>query len=63
MLNTQAKLFTQLLDPLEHGRFEHLNTNAAGLGEAVRNETDKGGEKTSIGTNRSEILQQRMKNK
>lgn len=63
MLNTQANLFTLLLSPLEHGRFEHLNTNVTGLGEAVRNEAGRGGEKTSTGEKSSEILQQRMKNK
>lgn len=49
MLNTQANLFTLLLSPFEHGRFEHLNTNVTGLGEAVRNEAVKGREKTSTG--------------
>ena len=63
MLNTEANLFTLLLSPLEHGRFEHLNTNVTGLGEAVRNEAGREREKTSIGIKSSEILQQRMKNK
>lgn len=49
MLNTEANLFTLLLSPLEHGRFEHLNTNVAGLGEAVRDKAGKGGAKTSRG--------------
>lgn len=49
MLNTQANLFTLLLSPLEHGRFEHLNTNVTGLGDSVRNEAGRGGEKISTG--------------
>lgn len=61
MLNTEANLFTLLLSPLEQGRFEHLNANVAGLGEAVR---DKGGAKTGSGKKKnSAILQQRMKNR
>lgn len=65
MLNTQSNLFTLLLSPLEHGRFEHLNTNVTGLGEAVRNESGRGGEKTSTGKTKksNEILQLRMKSK
>lgn len=62
MLNTEANLFTLLLSPLEQGRFEHLNTNVTGLGEAVRDKVGKGGAKT-VGKKSSEVLQQRMKNK
>lgn len=49
MLNTEANLFTLLLIPLEQGRFEHLNTNVTGLGEAVRDKAGKRGAKTSNG--------------
>lgn len=49
MLNTKANLFTLLLSPLEQGRFEHLNTNVTGLGEAVRDKAGKGGAKSSSG--------------
>lgn len=64
MLNTKANLFTLLLSSLEQGRFEHLNTNVTGLGEAVRDKAGKGGAKSSSGEKKSsEILQQRMKNK
>jgi len=48
MLNTQSNLFTLLLSPLEYGRFEHLNTNATGLGEAVRNEAGREERKHSL---------------
>lgn len=70
MLNTQANLFTLLLSPLEHGRFERLNTNVTGLGDSVRNEAGREGEKIATGEKKekekrksSEILQRRMKNK
>lgn len=49
MLKTQANLFTLLLSPLEHVRFEHWNTNVTGLGKSVKNGAGRGGEKTSTG--------------
>lgn len=64
MLNTKANLFTLLLIPLEQGRFERLDTNVTGLGEAVGDKAGKEGAKTSSGgIKSSEILQQRMKKK